>query len=224
MFFEQMHPTWQSWLAAEKLLLESIESKVLGTETLPPEHLVMRAFSTDPTQIKAVLLGQDPYPTPGDAVGLAFAMNSHRKTPRSLKNVAQELKSDLGPKFVEDEGSLDLARWSEQGVLLLNRALTTKSGVTGAHLGKDFGWQKFTLKAVEGILAHQPIVLILWGNFAKAIVPELQESKYLDQTRIVESAHPSPLSASKGFFGSRPFSRTNSALQDLGLEPIDWSC
>ncbi|MEI8231383.1 MAG: uracil-DNA glycosylase [Actinomycetes bacterium] len=224
MFFEQMHPTWQSWLVAEKSLLESIESKVLRSEILPPEHLVMRAFSTDPTQIKAVLLGQDPYPTPGDAVGLAFAMKPQGKMPRSLKNIAQELKSDLGPNFVETETSLDLARWSNQGVLLLNRALTTQPEVTGAHLGKDFGWQQFTFKAVEGILEHQPIVLMLWGNFAKAIVSELQKSKFHNQIRIVESAHPSPLSASKGFFGSRPFSRTNSALKDLGYEPIDWSC
>ncbi len=224
MFFEQMHPTWQNWLADEKALLESIESKVVAAEFLPAEDVVMRAFSLDPTQIKVVLLGQDPYPTPGDAVGLAFAMDVQRRIPRSLKNIALELKSDLGPKFVGDGNSLDLTRWSNQGVMLLNRALTVESGNAGSHLGKEFGWYEFTLKAIERILEDHSIVLMLWGNFAKSIGSELKTSKYFDRALIVESTHPSPLSASKGFFGSKPFTRTNRALKDLGLEPIDWSC
>jgi uracil-DNA glycosylase len=184
----------------------------------------MRAFSSDPTRIKVVLLGQDPYPTPGDATGLAFAMNAQGKTPRSLRNIAQELKADLGSNQVLDDKSPDLTRWSKQGVILLNRALTTVPGAAGAHLGRDYGWQEFTLKSVERILEQQPVVFMLWGNFAKTIVPELQKFKYFDRARIVESAHPSPLSANRGFFGSKPFSRTNNALKDLGFEPIDWSC
>lgn len=205
-------------------MLETIESKVLGEAILPPEHLIMRAFTSDPKQIKVVLLGQDPYPTPGDAVGLAFAMGIIRRPPRSLKNIAKELRSDLGPQYVLDESSFDLARWSQQGVMLLNRALSTEAGKVSAHVGKDFGWQEFTLKSVERILENQPIVLMLWGRFAQSIVPEMHNFKYLARARIIESAHPSPLSASKGFFGSRPFSRTNSALQDIGLEQIDWTC
>jgi uracil-DNA glycosylase len=224
MFFEQMHPTWQSWLGAEKTLLESIESKVLSADIVPPPNQVMRAFSSDPTRIKVVLLGQDPYPPPGDATGLAFAMNAQGKTPRSLRNIAQELKADLGSNQVLDDKSPDLTRWSKQGVILLNRALTTVPGAAGAHLGRDYGWQEFTLKSVERILEQQPVVFMLWGNFAKTIVPELQKFKYFDRARIVESAHPSPLSANRGFFGSKPFSRTNNALKDLGFEPIDWSC
>jgi len=224
MFFEQMHPTWQSWLVAEKTLLESIESEVLSADIVPPPSQVMRAFSSDPTRIKVVLLGQDPYPALGDATGLAFAMNAQGKTPRSLRNVAQELKADLGSNQVLDDKSPDLTRWSKQGVILLNRALTTVPGLAGAHLKRDFGWHEFTLKSVERILEHQPVVLLLWGNFAQTIVAELNKSGHLDQALIVESAHPSPLSASRGFFGSKPFSRTNTALKDLGFEPIDWSC
>jgi len=222
MFFEQMHPTWQQWLAEEKVLLEAIEQKVLEEPITPPSDLVMNAFRADPRGIKVVLLGQDPYPTEGDALGLAFAMNPANKMPRSLKNIAIELKNDLGAQTVMSEDMLDLAKWVDEGVFLLNRALTTNIGSAGAHLGKVFGWEEFTLKVVKQLLARQKVVLLLWGNSAKSIVPELQEFK--ENFIAVDSAHPSPLSARNGFFGSKPFSRANQALTVLGRQPIDWTC
>jgi len=219
MFFEQMHPTWQEWLIQEKPLLEAIEQKVLSDEIVPAATKVMAAFASDPKKIKVILLGQDPYPTPGDAIGLAFAMNPARKTPRSLTNIAKELEADVGltPASV---GNVDISAWSGQGVMLLNRALTTKSGTSGAHLDKSYGWQEFTLRAITRILENHEVVLMLWGKSAQSVKAELGGLEVIS----IESAHPSPLSARNGFFGSRPFSRTNSALESLGLEPIDWSC
>jgi len=222
MFFEQMHPTWQQWLAEEKVLLEAIEQRVLQDQVTPPVDLVMNAFRADPRGIKVILLGQDPYPTAGDALGLAFAMNPANKMPRSLKNIAIELKNDLGAQTFTSEDVLDLTRWADQGVFLLNRALTTNIGSAGAHLGTAFGWEEFTMKAVRQLLERQKVVLLLWGNSAKSIVPELEQFK--KKFIAVDSAHPSPLSARNGFFGSKPFSRVNQALTVLGLQPIDWTC
>jgi uracil-DNA glycosylase len=219
MFFEQMHPTWQEWLIQEKPLLEAIEKKVLSDEIAPAATKVMAAFASDPKKIKVILLGQDPYPTPGDAIGLAFAMNPARKTPRSLTNIAKELETDLGVTPAS-EGNVDISAWAGQGVMLLNRALSTKSGISGAHLDKSYGWQEFTLRAITRILENHKVVLILWGKSAQSVKAELVGLEVI----CIESAHPSPLSARNGFFGSRPFSRTNSALESLGLEPIDWSC
>ena len=219
MFFEQMHPTWQEWLIQEKPLLEAIEKKVLSDEIVPEATKVMAAFALDPRKIKVILLGQDPYPTSGDAIGLAFAMNPARKTPRSLTNIAKELEADLGVT-PRSEGKVDISPWSEQGVMLLNRALTTKSGISGAHLDRSYGWQEFSLRVITRILENHRVVLMLWGKSAQLVKAELGGL----QVMTIESAHPSPLSARNGFFGSRPFSRTNSALDSLGLEPIDWSC
>lgn len=221
MFFEQMHPTWQLWLYAEKSLLDSIEEKLYGLPVAPTIDNVMRAFKDDPEHIKAILLGQDPYPTPGDAIGLAFAMDSTRNTPRSLRNIQIELEEDFGKGVVSVSGKPDLSLWSSQGVMLLNRALTTIEGESGSHLGEAYGWQEFTLRAIQQVISRQPTVLLLWGRFAQGV---LQEIELNERVLIVESAHPSPLSARNGFFGSRPFSRTNSALKTLGLQPIDWSC
>lgn len=218
MFFEQMHPTWRQWLATEQELLESIETKVMGSDIVPPAIAVMRAFASDPQGVKVVLIGQDPYPTPGDAIGLAFAVSPETKTPRSLKNIVTELESDIGAGTVANPMSPDLSRWADQGVLLLNRGLTTLPGLSGAHLGSAIGWEEFTLKAVKALVERQPVVLMLWGNTAKAL------KRKLGDVEFVESAHPSPLSARNGFFGSKVFSQANRKLSDLGLEPIDWSC
>jgi len=218
MFFEQMHPTWRQWLATEQELLESIETKVMGSDIVPPATAVMRAFASDPQGVKVVLVGQDPYPTPGDAIGLAFAVSPETKTPRSLKNIVTELESDIGIGTVANPIAPDLSRWADQGVLLLNRGLTTLPGVSGAHLGNSIGWEEFTLKAVKALVERQPVVLMLWGNSAKSIKDELSGITF------VESAHPSPLSARNGFLGSKVFSQANQKLSDLGLEPIDWSC
>lgn len=213
-----MHPTWRKWLATEQELLESIETKVMGSDIVPPATAVMRAFASDPQGVKVVLVGQDPYPTPGDAIGLAFAVSPETKTPRSLKNIVTELESDIGAGTVANPMSPDLTRWADQGVLLLNRGLTTLPDVSGAHLGSAIGWEEFTLKAVKAIVERQSVVLMLWGNTAKAIKSQLGDIEF------VESAHPSPLSARNGFFGSKVFSAANNKLSDLGLEPIDWSC
>ena len=219
MFFEQMHPTWQEWLIQEKPLLEAIEKKVIVDEIVPEATRVMAAFASDPKKVKVILLGQDPYPTQGDAIGLAFAMDPSRKPPRSLTNIAKELEADLGVT-PRSEGKVDISPWSEQGVMLLNRALTTKSGISGAHLDRSYGWQEFTLRVITRILENHRVVLMLWGKSAQLVKAELGGLQVI----TIESAHPSPLSARNGFFGSRPFSRTNSALESLGLEPIDWSC
>jgi uracil-DNA glycosylase len=212
MFFEQMHPIWQNWLQASKPMLEAIQNRVLASgDILPAKSQVMRAFELDPTNIKVVLLGQDPYPTPGDAVGLAFAVSAQTKLPRSLKNIITELASD---GFVS-VGS-DLTVWSEKGVLLLNTALTTKPGEAGAH--SLLGWDQFTLQALKVLAEQKDFVVLAWGNHAKKVGEKLPAN-----VLIIESAHPSPLSASRGFFGSKPFSRANQALKTLGQEPIDWS-
>lgn len=222
MFFEQMHPTWQVALADAKPLLESIEAKLDslpesgGGEFVPPKPFVMRAFEQPLDKIRVLIVGQDPYPTAGHAIGLSFAVNTDVKPlPRSLKNILIELKDDLG-KTVSAEG--DLSRWSEQGVLLLNRHLTTDLAEAGAHT--DIGWSAFTDKVINVLNRKlgRKLVAILWGAQAQ------QLSGALCDCTVLMSAHPSPLSARRGFFGSKPFSRTNEALNQVGEQPIDWSC
>ncbi len=213
MFFEQMHPLWQSYLADQRELLDLIEKQVLpSTELVPPASLVMQVFRADPKSVRAVIVGQDPYPNPGDAIGLAFAVPAGQKRPQSLKNVFQELSDDLG---IPVSPEANLLTWADRGVLLLNTSLTTLPHQPGAH--SKLGWHEFTLAALEQLASKQPLVVLAWGNHAKLVVKNLPEAK------VIESAHPSPLSASRGFFGSRPFSRANQALIELGLEPIDWS-
>jgi len=212
MFFEQMHPGWQRLLPETKATLARIE-QTLPEQILPPKDMVMRAFSSAPAEIKVVLLGQDPYPTPGDAVGLAFAKPVGQKLPRSLMNIVKELEDDLG-KTVSAE--IDLSGWQSRGVMLLNSSLTTLPYQAAAH--SKIGWQEFTLQAIQALAITQPLVLLAWGNHAKDIADQV-----IGNVRVIESAHPSPLSASRGFFGSKPFSRANQALIELGLEPIDWS-
>lgn len=219
MFFEQMHPTWQLWLEPVKPLLSSVEARVLAEENfLPAANQVMRAFEGNPKVIKVVLVGQDPYPTPGDAIGLAFAMARGRTIPRSLRNIAKELESDVGV-LPKDPAHMNLEQWASQGVLLLNRSLTTRANKAGAH--SKLGWDEFTLAALVALAEHQKFVLLAWGKPAQ----KLGEALGLEHNIVViESAHPSPLSASRGFFNSKPFSRTNQALSAVGLEHIDWSC
>jgi len=222
MLFEAMHPIWQIWLDHLEPMVKATEKRVLNDTRVTPEiHLVMRAFEQNPTGIKVVVLGQDPYPTKGYAVGLAFAISSGSKVPRSLVNIINELKVDL-PEVVVNPQHPDLSKWSKQGVLLLNTALTTVSGKAGAH--SKIGWEEFTFEAIVELAARNKIVLICWGARAISLGRKISKLHSDGQIHLIESAHPSPLSARKGFFGSRPFSRTNSALESLGLEPIDWSC
>jgi uracil-DNA glycosylase len=218
MFFEAMHPTWQSWLVQTKPVLDAIEDKVLAeTQVTPTPNQVMRAFETDPANLKVVLLGQDPYPTKGDAIGLAFAMNVDSKMPRSLVNIVKELESDLG---VEPKNHADLSKWTEQGVLLLNRTLTTQIGKAGAH--SKLGWDEFTSAALSELANRNDLVFILWGTPAIELGRRIAAGAN-KRCVLIESSHPSPLSAYRGFFGSKPFSKTNEHLVALGLEPVDWS-
>ncbi|MCW2541661.1 MAG: uracil-DNA glycosylase [Frankiales bacterium] len=184
-----------------------------GHRYLPAGDCVLRAFSQPFAGVKVLIVGQDPYPTPGHPVGLSFAVAAEvRPLPRSLVNIYTELQSDLG---VPAPSSGDLTPWTEQGVLLLNRVLTVRPGQSGSHQGK--GWERITEQAVRALAARdQPLVAILWGRQAQSLRPLLG-----DVVRI-ESVHPSPLSASGGFFGSKPFSRANEALIARGTEPVDW--
>jgi uracil-DNA glycosylase len=217
MFFEAMHPTWQVWLAQHRPMLEAIEETVLGlAQVTPASNQVMRAFEADPATLKVVIIGQDPYPTDGDAIGFAFAMNPDRKMPRSLVNIVKELESDSGFKA---QAQVDLSRWVDHGVLLLNRTLTTEKGKAGAH--SSLGWDGFTKAALNELAKRNKLVFILWGSPAISLGREVAQG--LSTCRLVESVHPSPLSAYRGFFGSKPFSKTNEHLVSLGLETVDWS-
>lgn len=206
-----MHPSWQSRLSASKDLLSQIETQLLSEQQItPPPALVMRAFQEPFESVKVLLIGQDPYPTKDVACGLAFAVSTSSKAPQSLKNLMKELAADL-PQ-VSNTGQLDL--WSSQGVMLLNFALTTKVGAPGAHAKI---WLEFT-KAVIGQLDSSSLVCLSLGEHAKKL------SALIVEGEVIQATHPSPLSASRGFFGSRIYSRVNAALQAKGLAPIDWSC
>jgi len=211
MFFSSMHPSWQSRLSASKDLLTEIETRLRSeTATTPEQALVMRAFEQPFESAKVLLIGQDPYPTQGVACGLAFAVANGAKHPQSLKNLMKELATDLP----EASNLGDLARWSNQGVMLLNSALTTTIGAAGAHARI---WISFT-KAVIAELDSRNLVCLSLAEHAKKL------STAIVLGEVVQATHPSPLSASRGFFGSRIYSRVNSALQAKGLAPIDWSC
>jgi uracil-DNA glycosylase len=184
-----------------------------GRRYLPAGENVLRAFTYPLADVRVLIVGQDPYPTPGHPIGLSFAVErSVRPIPRSLQNIYKELRDDLGIAPVEHG---DLTGWSEHGVMLLNRVLTVQSGASGSHRGK--GWEEVTEAAIRALVARGgPLVAILWGRDAATLAPMLGD------TPIIRSAHPSPLSASSGFFGSRPFSRANELLAAQGAEPVDW--
>jgi uracil-DNA glycosylase len=185
-----------------------------GRSYLPSGENVLRAFRQPFDDVKVLIVGQDPYPTPGHAVGLSFSVAPEvRRLPGSLLNIFREYSEDLGfPK----PSNGDLSPWTDRGVLLLNRALTTAPGKPAAHRGK--GWEAVTDQAITALAARgTPLVAILWGRDARELKPLLGTS-----VPSVESAHPSPMSADRGFFGSRPFSRVNQHLADLGAEPLDW--
>jgi uracil-DNA glycosylase len=184
-----------------------------GRGYLPRGENVLRAFRTPLDAVRVLIVGQDPYPTPGHAIGLSFAVDPHvRPLPRSLVNIYRELHDDLQLP-IPAHG--DLSAWSANGVLLLNRVLTVRPGEAGSHRG--LGWEAVTEQAIRALVARdRPLVAILWGRDAAGLRP------LLGQTPIIESAHPSPLSARRGFVGSRPFSRANDLLAAQGAEPVDW--
>jgi uracil-DNA glycosylase len=186
-----------------------------GRQYLPAGPNVLRAFSFPFDRVRVLIVGQDPYPTPGHAVGMSFSVAPDvRPLPRSLNNIFTEYGSDLGHP---QPGSGDLTPWAERGVLLLNRVLTVTPGNPASHRGK--GWEAVTECAIRALVSRsQPMVAVLWGRDASTLKPMLSG----DNCAAIESPHPSPLSASRGFFGSRPFSRANELLQQMGAEPIDW--
>ncbi len=184
-----------------------------GRTYLPSGDRVLRAFHRPLAEVKVLVVGQDPYPTPGHPVGLSFSVAPDvRPLPRSLVNIFRELHSDLG---ADPPATGDLTGWADQGVLLLNRVLTVTPGSPGAHRGR--GWEAVTEQAIHALVARGgPLAAILWGRDAQSLKPMLGDVPW------VESVHPSPLSASRGFFGSRPFSRVNDLLVRQGGRPVDW--
>ena len=184
-----------------------------GRGYLPPGPDVLRAFTFPMVEVKVLIVGQDPYPTPGHAMGLSFSVASGvRPLPRSLANIVAEYGADLG---YPAPASGDLTAWAQRGVLLLNRVLTVRAGAPASHRGK--GWEEVTECAIRALVARdQPLVAILWGRDAATLTPMLTGCP------VIASAHPSPLSANRGFFGSRPFSRANEILAAAGAEPVDW--
>ncbi len=198
----------------ERLRQEAAE----GRPHLPAGDAVLRAFRRPIDDVRVLVVGQDPYPTPGHSIGLAFAVERHvRPLPRSLQNIYRELHDDLG---IAPAAHGDLSAWADQGVLLLNRVLTVAAGAPASHRG--WGWEQVTEAAIRALVARRsaegpaPLVAILWGAQAQSLAP------LLDGVPIIASAHPSPLSARRGFFGSKPFSRANAALEAQGAAPIDW--
>lgn len=184
-----------------------------GRTYLPAGADVLRAFQQPFDEVRVLIMGQDPYPTPGMAIGLSFAVAPGvRNLPGSLENIFRELDADLQ---LPRPSSGDLTPWTEQGVLLLNRALTTAPRRPAAHRGK--GWEEVTEQAIRALVARgKPLVSVLWGRDARNLRPLLGDHP------AIESAHPSPMSADRGFFGSRPFSRTNDLLMRQGAQPVDW--
>ena len=184
-----------------------------GRGYLPSGANVLRAFTYPLPDVRVLIVGQDPYPTPGHPIGLSFAVERDvRPVPRSLGNIYKELQADLG---ISPPPHGDLTSWASNGVMLLNRVLTVQPGVAGSHRGK--GWEAVTELAIRALVARgTPLVAILWGRDAANLRP------LLGHTPVIESPHPSPLSASRGFFGSTPFSRANALLVAQGADPVDW--
>ncbi|HJC30087.1 MAG TPA: uracil-DNA glycosylase [Candidatus Dietzia intestinipullorum] len=185
-----------------------------GRGYLPGPDRVLRAFTQPFDEVRVLIVGQDPYPTPGHAVGLSFAVDGHvSPLPRSLTNIYREYQDDLG---LPAPPHGDLSAWTDAGVLLLNRVLTVTPGAPASHRRR--GWEEVTQRAIEALVERdRPMVAVLWGRDAQSLQP------MLGTTPTITSAHPSPLSAARGFFGSRPFSRVNAELSRLGAEPVDWT-
>lgn len=212
-------PGWAAALAPARTRIVEIErfldaEEREGAGFLPARHDVLRAFARPFDDVRVLIVGQDPYPTPGHPVGLSFAVDrAVRPLPRSLGNIYRELRDDVG---VDTPQHGDLGSWADHGVMLLNRVLTVRPGAAGSHRGR--GWEQVTDLAIRALAARgRPLVAVLWGRDAQSLAP------LLGDTPVIASAHPSPLSASRGFFGSRPFSRVNAALAEQGAHPVDWN-
>ena len=192
----------------------AIRNRLSDQEWLPGPNRVFAALqATTPAQTRVVILGQDPYPTPGHANGLAFSVTPETPLPRSLRNIYAELQDDIG----DTPATGDLSGWARQGVLLLNSALSVLPGQAGVHA--KWGWHHLARQAVAAAQDHGPLAFLLWGNHAQKTLADLARPQDL----VIATAHPSPLSARRGFFGSRPFSRINDWLAANGRTPIDWT-
>ena len=214
---ELIDPGWVGALAPVEERIHELGAMLAsevehGRGYLPAGTDVLRAFTYPFEDVRVLIVGQDPYPTPGHPMGLSFSVQPGVRPPRSLENIFTELVSDLG---VDRPTSGDLTPWSRQGVMLLNRVLTVQPGAPASH--KGWGWETVTQRAIEALVERRaPLVAILWGRPAQSLTP------MLGSTPILASPHPSPLSASRGFFGSRPFSRANELLVEQGAAPVDW--
>jgi uracil-DNA glycosylase len=213
-------PGWAPVLApvADRIaaLGDMLRAEVAAGRTFAPAgERIFAALAMPFDAVRVLVVGQDPYPTPGHAIGLAFAVSRDvRPLPPSLSNILTEYETDLG--FARPDHG-DLGAWVAQGVLLLNRCLTVRTGVPGSHRGR--GWEEVTDALVAGLLARErPLVGLLWGRDAQALAPRLRAGG----ASVLTAPHPSPLSAHRGFLGSRPFSRVNAALAALGADPVDW--
>lgn len=226
---DSVAPDWAAALAPVAPLIDDLDSRLLqhapddvrpagvagaAPAVLPERAAVLRAFREPLSQVRVLVVGQDPYPTPGYAMGLSFSVQPHvRPLPRSLQNIFTELRADVG---APEPATGDLTPWANQGVMLCNRVLTVASGAAGSHRG--LGWEAVTDRAVAALVERGgPLVAVLWGRDAQALTP------LLGDVPIVASVHPSPLSARRGFFGSRPFSQVNELLVAQGGEPVDWT-
>lgn len=210
-FRSQLHPSWAQALQDLLPLLDQIEKSLLGKNFLPSHENVMKALSLDLDKCKVLIVGQDPYPGAEYAMGLSFSIPIEvRKIPPTLQNIFKELQSDLGACRPVDG---DLSHWHEQGVVMLNRTLTCLAGESNSHT--NLGWSQITDRCAQ-VLGHRGVIAILWGNNAAEL------SKFFAQDKIISSAHPSPLSAYRGFFGSKPFSRVNIILELDGKAGINW--
>ncbi|HUG86129.1 MAG TPA: uracil-DNA glycosylase [Euzebya sp.] len=215
---EVVGPGWDGALApvADRLAAmgDFLRAEIgAGRRFLPAPDRVLAAFGTPLADVRVLIVGQDPYPTPGHAVGLSFSVAPEvSPVPRSLANIFTEYRDDLG---LPTPTTGDLSPWAAQGVMLLNRCLTVAPGQAASHRGK--GWEAITEQAIRALAQRSgPLVAVLWGRDARTTAP------WLGDTPTVQSAHPSPLSAHAGFFGSRPFSRVNQHLQEMGADPVDW--
>ncbi|MEY3156103.1 MAG: hypothetical protein RL257_123 [Actinomycetota bacterium] len=216
MLFDLVPVPWQPVLHHLKDEINDIGKQLQtradqGERILPDKKYVFRALETPPEAIKVVIVGQDPYPNIADAIGLAFSVSPRKSgLPGSLMNIQKEILTDIGSTTTADG---DLTRWSAQGVLLLNRVLTVSAGNSGSHA--DLGWQKITHHIVQHVAGFKAVG-VLWGNTARELAP------LFDQDSLVEGVHPSPLSAHRGFLGSKPFSRVNEILKARALPEITW--
>ena len=209
--FDQLHPKWQEVLAVYQPIVAKLDSLIDRNDVAPPYENILAAYQVPPSKIRVAIFGQDPYPTPGYAHGLAFSVTSTTQPlPASLRNIFKELESDCG---VKPASNGNLQRWVDQGVFLLNQILTTRPAQSLAH--ENYGWQEFTAASAK-VVGESGAIGIFWGSKAQHL------AQYFDPELSIYSPHPSPLSAYRGFFGSKPFSQANEKLVQKGLPAISW--